>query len=74
MTAYLRAFLGGGLSKAGRHLLEAVGPRLEALLAPLRPPPPVALAAHGDLSGVVGAALHAGLSTNRSTQGLHSRL
>lgn len=58
--------LGGGLSKAGRHLLEAVGPRLEALLAPLRPPPPVVLAAHGDLSGVVGAALHAGLWTNRS--------
>ena len=66
--------LGGGLSKAGRRLLDAVGPRLEALLAPLRPPPPVALAAHGDLSGVVGAALHAGLWTNRSTQVLPSRL
>ena len=62
--------LGGGLSNAGRELLESVGPRLEALLAPLRPPPPVALAAHGDLSGVVGAALHAGLWTNRSTLGM----
>ncbi len=58
--------LGGGLSKAGQHVLEAVGPRLGALLTPLRPPPPVVLAAHGDLSGLVGAALHAGLWTNRS--------
>ena len=58
--------LGGGLSKAGQHLLAAVGPRLESLLTPLRPPPPVLLAAHGDLGGVVGAALHAGLWTNRS--------
>ena len=58
--------LGGGLSNAGRELLEAVGPRLEALLAPLRRPPSVALAAHADLSGVVGAALHAGLWTHRS--------
>ncbi|MYJ34562.1 MAG: ROK family protein, partial [Acidimicrobiaceae bacterium] len=58
--------LGGGLSKAGRELLEAVGPRLEALLAPLRQSPPIALAAHADLSGVVGAALHAGLWTHRS--------
>lgn len=66
--------LGGGLSNAGRELLEAVGPRLDALLAPLRPAPPVALAVHGDLSGVVGAALHAGLWTNRSTHGLHARL
>ena len=59
--------LGGGLSNAGRELLDAVGPRLEALLAPLRPPPPVVLAAHGDLSGVVGAALHGGPWTSRST-------
>ena len=66
--------LGGGLSKAGRELLEAVGPRLDALLAPLRPSPPVALAAHGDLSGVVGAALHGGLWTNRPTRVLHARL
>ena len=60
--------LGGGLANAGWELLQAVGPRLAALLAPSRPPPPVALAMHGDLSGVVGAALHAGLWTNRSTQ------
>ena len=51
--------LGGGLSNAGLDLIEGVGPRLEALLAPLRHSPPIALAAHGDLSGVVGAALHA---------------
>ena len=60
--------LGGGLANVGWELLQAVGPRLAALLAPSRPPPPVALAMHGDLSGVVGAALHAGLWTNRSTQ------
>ena len=58
--------LGGGLSNAGRELLEAVGPRLEALLAPLRPSPPITLAVHGDLSGVVGAALHGGLWTSRT--------
>ena len=64
--------LGGGLSNAGRELLEAVRPRLETLLAPLRPPPPVTLAVHGDLSGLVGAALHGGLWTNRSTLGVHA--
>ena len=64
--------LGGGLSNAGPELLEAVRPRLETLLAPLRPPPPVTLAVHGDLSGLVGAALHGGLWTHRSTLGVHA--
>ena len=53
--------LGGGVSNAGGHLLEALQPRLAALLASLRPPPAMALAAHGNRSGIVGAALHGGL-------------
>lgn len=49
--------LGGGLSNAGHRLIDTLSPRLAALLEPLRSPPPVHLAAHGDLSGLVGAAL-----------------
>ncbi len=50
--------LGGGVSNAGDRLVEDLQPRIAALLAPLRPAPELALAAHGDRSGIVGAALH----------------
>ena len=50
--------LGGGLSNAGDVLLKALEPRLAALLAPLRYSPQMAVAAHGDRSGIIGAALH----------------
>ena len=49
--------LGGGLATAGQDLLDALEPRVAALLKPLRKPPPIVLAVHGDLSGLVGAAL-----------------
>ena len=52
--------VGGGVSNAGRELLDALDPRIAALLEPLRGPPPTALAAHGADSGIVGAALHGG--------------
>lgn len=51
--------LGGGLSNAGEVLLKALEPRLASLLAPLRDSPPMAVAAHGDRSGIIGAALYA---------------
>ncbi len=51
--------VGGGVSNAGRQLLDALNPRLAALLEPLRDPPATALAAHGPDSGIIGAALHA---------------
>ena len=51
--------MGGGVSNAGQQLLDALDPRLAALLAPLREPPATALAAHGSDSGIIGAALHA---------------
>ena len=53
--------VGGGVSNAGRELLDALDPRIAALLEPLRGPPPTALAAHGADSGIVGAALHGGM-------------
>ena len=56
--------LGGGVSNAGCALLEALELRLTALLAPLRDPPSMVLAAHGDHSGIVGAALHSVLQTS----------
>ena len=56
--------LGGGVSNAGCALLETLELRLTALLAPLRDPPPMVLAAHGDRSGIVGAALHSVLQTS----------
>ena len=49
--------LGGGLTSAGYDLLDSLGPRITALLKPLRKPPAIVLAVHGDLSGLVGAAL-----------------
>ena len=55
--------LGGGVSNAGWALLEALELRLTTLLAPLRDPPSMVLAAHGDHSGIVGAALHSVLQT-----------
>ena len=55
--------VGGGVSNAGRELLDALDPRIAALLEPLRGPPQTALAAHGADSGIVGAALHGGLRT-----------
>ncbi len=51
--------IGGGISNAGQQLLDALNPRLAALLAPLREPPATALATHGSDSGIIGAALHA---------------
>ncbi len=53
--------VGGGVSNAGSALLDALRPRLATLLAALRDPPPITLAAHGTDSGIIGAALHAGL-------------
>ena len=53
--------VGGGVSKAGRVLLDALDERIAALLAPLRDPPPVVIAAHGTDSGIIGAALHGGM-------------
>lgn len=57
--------MGGGVSNSGDELLKALQPRLADLMAPLRSPPPLELAAHGDRSGIVGAALHAGLAPSR---------
>lgn len=55
--------VGGGVSNAGRVLLDALEDPLAALLEPLRDPPSVVVAAHGDRSGIVGAALHGGKRT-----------
>jgi N-acetylglucosamine-6-phosphate deacetylase len=55
--------IGGGVSNARAELFSALSPRITALLKPLREPPPMASAVHGALSGVIGAALHADLST-----------
>ena len=52
--------IGGGVSNAGSVLLAALESRLASLLEPLRTPPPLVLAAHGDQSGIIGAALHGG--------------
>jgi len=49
--------MGGGVSTAGQVLLDSINPRITALMAALREPPPLFLAAHGAHSGVVGAAL-----------------
>ncbi len=51
--------IGGGVSNAGQQLLDALNPRVATLLALLREPPTMALAAHGSDSGIIGAALHA---------------
>lgn len=56
--------LGGGLSNAGGVLLKALEPLLASLLAPLRDAPQMAVAAHGDRSGIVGAALYSELATS----------
>ncbi len=54
--------VGGGVSNAGPKLLDALCPQVAVLLSELRDPPPIALAAHGADSGIVGAALHGGLT------------
>ena len=64
--------LGGGLSNAGDVLLEALEPRLASFLAPLRDAPPLAIAAHGDCSGIVGAALFSKLATSPAGGGSRS--
>lgn len=64
--------LGGGLSNAGDVLLMALEPRLASLLAPLRDSPQMAVAAHGDRSGVVGAALYSELATSPAAGGSRS--
>ena len=60
--------IGGGVSAAGHVLLDALRPRLAALLAELRDLPSIALAAHGADSGTVGAALHGGLRRPASSR------
>ena len=64
--------LGGGLSNAGDVLLMALEPRLASLLAPLRDSPQMVVAAHGDRSGVVGAALYSELATSPAAGGSRS--
>ena len=64
--------LGGGLSNARDVLLKALEPRLASLLAPLRDSPQMAVAAHGDRSGIVGAALYSGLATSPVAGGSRS--
>ena len=59
--------LGGGLSNAGDVLLMALEPRLASLLAPLRDSPQLAVAVHGDCSGIVGAALFSEMATSPAT-------
>ena len=61
--------LGGGLSNAGNVLLKALEPRLASLLAPLRDSPQLAVAAHGDRSGIVGAALYSERATSPAAGG-----
>ena len=61
--------LGGGLSNAGDVLLKALEPRLASLLAPLRDSPQLAVAAHGDRSGIIGAALYSALHTSATAGG-----
>lgn len=53
--------IGGGVSNAGSELLDTLQARVGELVLELRDPPPIVRAAHGSHSGVVGAALHAGL-------------
>ena len=61
--------LGTGLSNAGEVLLKTLEPRLAVLLAPLRDPPDMALAARGDRSGIIGAALYGGLHSSPTAGG-----
>ena len=55
--------VGGGVSNAGGQLLDALAPRVAELVIQLRDPPPIVRATHGAHSGIVGAALHAGLNS-----------
>ena len=64
--------LGGGLSNAGDVLLKALEPRLASFLAPLRDSPQMAVAAQGDRSGIVGAALYSELATSPAAGGSRS--
>ena len=61
--------LGGGLANAGDVLLNALEPRLASFLAPLRDSPQLAVAAHGDRSGIIGAALYSERAASPSAGG-----
>ena len=57
--------IGGGVSNAGSELLDTLRPQVAELVLELREPPLIVRAAHRADSGIVGAALHAGLKTSK---------
>ena len=63
--------IGGGVSQAGAVLLDSLAERLQTLLSTLRDPPPIALAAHGADSGVVGAASYSARRVTPTTSTLN---